>query len=87
VTVIEKKLVKEEEEKVLYRSVRPIQPLDRTYKVTALRIDMYIECIHIYRPLIQELAESLITTIRLTCLRLPSLNYFVHCHRGGSCHY
>jgi len=25
--------------------------------------------------------------LRLTCLRLPSLNYFVQCHTGGSCHY
>ena len=27
------------------------------------------------------------TVLRLTCLRHPSLNYFVQCHRGGLCHY
>jgi len=29
---------------------------------------------------------SLKPVLRLTCLRLPSLNYFVQYHKGGSCH-
>jgi len=31
--------------------------------------------------------KSLKPVLRLTCLRLPSLNYFVQCHRDGSCYY